>query len=96
MKSVKVKIGDEEYSLLGEDEELIIRSAEEANRLIEEFKEKYSDLPILTITTLALVNVIETLELERIRFEDEKMKFSDELNKMKSYLEQFLKENVKI
>jgi cell division protein ZapA (FtsZ GTPase activity inhibitor) len=94
VKSVKVIVGGEEYSLIGEDEELIIRSAEEANRLIEELKAKYNDLPILTLTTLALVNVIETLEIERGKFEAEKMKFSDELNKMKMYLEQFLSKDV--
>lgn len=94
MKSIKVVIGGEEYSLIGEDEELIIRSANEANRLINEIRAKYDkELPILTITTLALVNSIETMEIEKRKLEEEKHFLMEELDKMKDFLRNYIKQN---
>lgn len=94
MKAIKVVIGGEEYSLIGEDEELIIRSANEANRLINEIREKYDkELPMLTITTLALVNSIETMEIEKRKLEEEKFFLMEELDKMKDFLGNYIKQN---
>ncbi|HOK14056.1 MAG TPA: cell division protein ZapA [Candidatus Kapabacteria bacterium] len=94
MKSIKVVIGGEEYSLIGEDEELIIRSANEANRMINEIKSRYDkELPMLTITTLALVNSIETMEIERRKFEEEKQYLTEELEKMREFLANYIKQN---
>jgi cell division protein ZapA (FtsZ GTPase activity inhibitor) len=94
VKSIKVVIGGEEYSLIGEDEELIIRSANEANRMINEIKSRYDkELPMLTITTLALVNSIETMEIERRKFEEEKQYLTEELEKMREFLANYIKQN---
>lgn len=91
MKSVKVTIGGEEYNLIGEDESLIIHSANEANKLINDIKSRYDkELPPLTITTLALVNAIETLEIERKQHEEEMRLLEEELDRIKDYLENFL------
>jgi len=94
VKSIKVVIGGEEYSLIGDDEELIIRSANEANKLINEIKSKYDkELPMLTITTLALVNSIETMEIERRKLEEEKKYLVEELDKMREFLIHYIKQN---
>lgn len=94
LKSVTVTIDGNDYQLIGDDEALIRRSAEEANSQISRIKSKYKDeLPPMTVTMLAMLNLAETLEQERENFRKEKQLLNDEIVKMSEHLSEFLKES---
>jgi len=57
-KSIKVKIADMEYSLLGENEELIRSAASEVNKQLDNLRGKTNESPI-NLSLLAALNIAE-------------------------------------
>ena len=59
LKSLRVKIYDTEYSLKGEDEELMKEAANQVDSLMNEFSTKIPDQPLSTIAVLTALNIAE-------------------------------------
>lgn len=58
-KSVRVNIAGTEYGLKGNDEQLLVKAAEELNTQIETIAGKVKGEPSTTITILAGLNIAE-------------------------------------
>lgn len=57
-KSIKVKIADMDYSLRGENEELIRSAAREVNKQLDNLKGKTNESPV-NLSLLAALNIAE-------------------------------------
>ncbi len=90
-KSIKVKIGGRDYSLVGEDEGIILSAAEEVNSKIGELKSAGGNLPQGTLTVLAALNIAES----RIRLTEsaaaEHEYLADEIRSMTAFLSEVLR-----
>jgi len=84
-KTIKVNIGGKEYSLRGEDEELIKKAADEVNIQLDNLKgikkESASTLPML-----AALNIAEKYYINKKQQEIDINFLAKELNEMINYL----------
>ncbi len=84
-KAIKVNIGGREYSLRGEDEDIIKSAAKEVNtqldNLIGKTKETASTLPLL-----AALNIAEKYYINKKQYEIDIDFLARELNEMIDYL----------
>lgn len=85
-KTVKIVIGGREYSLRGENEDLIKKTADELNRHIDDLEKKYKDESALTITTLAALNLAEDSTKAIDKQEINQNFVINEINKMSEFL----------
>ncbi len=85
-KPVRIVIGGREYSLRGDNEAFIKKTADELNRQIDEIGNIYKDESSITITTLAALNVAEksTKAIEKQEI-NERFVIS-EINKMTDFI----------
>ena len=58
-KSLTISIDNKEYHVIGENEELIKKSAELLNKKIQEISASIGNVPSLTKTTLAALNIAD-------------------------------------
>lgn len=85
--TVKVAIDGIEYSLRGDDIDLIKATAEEVNKQIKSLKSQNGDIPNSTATILAALNIAE-VNLKNQNKLDKTLSFiTSELNKMSNLLE---------
>lgn len=86
MSSVKIKIGDKEYPLTG-DEELIRQSADVVNTQMEDIKKHISDKSPETLSVLVALNIAEQKILKESKVENDLNFITDELLKMMEHLD---------
>ena len=90
-KPVKIVIGDKEYSLRGENEELIKKTADELNRHIYDLESKYKSESKITITTLAALNMVED-SIKAIEKQEINQRYAiNEINKMSEFFNNKIK-----
>ncbi len=88
--SLKISIGNKEYNVIGEDENLIRAASEVLNKKITEISDKNTmteNLPILDKTTLAALNIAESNLKSNKDFINNTTKIIEEINKITDYLD---------
>jgi len=90
LKSITIRIDGSEYNLKSDNEEFAQKTADEVNHQINMIRQKYKELPPLTVSALASLNLAETLLLERERFEKERKYLLIEMEKMSEYMKNYL------
>lgn len=83
--TIKVNIGGREYSLHGEDEELIQKAAEEVNIQLDNLKGKIKE-GATTLPLLAALNIAEKYYVNKKQYEIDNNFLANELNEMINYL----------
>ena len=86
-KSVKVIIGNKEFTLKGEDEVLIDQAAHEVDSQLGELNKRNSAESPETLSILAALNIAEKYYKGRLQDEANVKFVIDELNKMTEYIE---------
>ncbi len=90
--SINIKIDDIEYQLKGDDVELTLQAALELDDQIKQLKGKYkSDLPQITLTVLAALNLAEAKLAREKELLAERESMLSEINRMSDYLAENLK-----
>lgn len=89
-KGIKVKIFGSEYPLRGESEELTRKVANYVDEMITQIHNKIPEQPPLTVAVLSALNITEDLFKERERNRGLLSTAETEIEKMSSYLDQFL------
>ena len=89
-KGIKVKIFGSEYPLRGESEELTRKVANYVDEMITQIHNKIPEQPPLTVAVLSALNITEDLFKERERNRTLLSTAETEIEKMSSYLDQFL------
>jgi cell division protein ZapA (FtsZ GTPase activity inhibitor) len=84
-KAIKVNIAGKEYSLRGEDEEIIKSAAEEVNTQLDNLKGKTKETAS-TLPLLAALNIAEKYYINRKQHEIDINFLAHELNEMINYL----------
>ncbi len=90
MTSLTIVIGNKEYSVKGENEELMRKATEVVNQKIKEVSEKSigsETMPFLTKTTLAALNIAESSLKNDRYFIAQENKIIDEINKITNFIE---------
>ncbi len=87
-KKLKVKIFDNEYSLLVENQEVAAELAEYVNRMMEETQEELPDQPKDTIAIIAALNIAYDLFVERNKFREFSIQATDKIKKIKLLLDE--------
>ncbi len=90
MKTITVKIDSNEYNLRNENEELVVKTADEVNRHIDSIRQKYKDLSPQKVAVLASLNIAEELVLAREQYEKERNYLLSEIDKMSEYIKEYL------
>lgn len=91
-KGIKVKIFGSEYPLRGESEELTKKVASYVDEMITMIHNKIPEQPPLTIAVLSALNITEDLFKEREKNRELFSSTETEIEKMSSYLDQFIAE----
>lgn len=91
-KGIKVKIFGSEYPLRGESEELTRKVASYVDEMITMIHNKIPEQPPLTIAVLSALNITEDLFKEREKNKALMYSAQTEIEKMSSYLDQFIAE----
>ena len=81
----KVNIGGREYSLHGENEELINKAAEEVNIQLDNLKGKIKE-SATTLPLLAALNIAEKYYINKKQYDIDNNFLANELNEMINYL----------
>lgn len=89
-KGIKVKIFGSEYPLRGESEELTRKVASYVDEMITQIHNKLPEQPPLTVAVLSALNITEDLLKEREKNRVLLSSAEAEVEKMSSYLDQFL------
>jgi cell division protein ZapA (FtsZ GTPase activity inhibitor) len=84
-KAIKVNIAGREYSLRGEDEELIKSAAAEVNIQLDNLKGKTKET-VTTLPLLAALNIAEKYYINKKQQEIDINFLAKELNEMINYL----------
>ena len=58
-KTVKVRIGNKEYPLTGEDDTLLLATAERVNEQFKQLESTHGTMPEQTLAILAALNIAE-------------------------------------
>ena len=85
-----ILIGNTEYNVIGESEDLIREASYILNQKILEFSDKNSDydkIPLLTKTTLAALNIAESKLKANKNFIKKHTEIIDEINKITDFIE---------
>jgi cell division protein ZapA (FtsZ GTPase activity inhibitor) len=85
-KPVKIVIGGREYSLRGDNEAFIQKTAEELNNQIDTIRKIYTDESSITITTLAALNIAEKATKATEKQEINERFIINEINKMTDFI----------
>lgn len=86
MGKVKVKILGNEFTLKGENEQIIKAAVSEVEEQLKSTMEKYKDESLQTIFTLAAINIAEKLKICETKFKVDKDYLIEELKKITLYL----------
>lgn len=79
-KTVKVNIGGKEYSLTGDDENLIVDTAKKVNDQINSLKQQNNSLTDNTLAMLTALNIAEE-DLKKERY------YEDKINSLKNEID---------
>ncbi len=91
-KTIKVNLGGLDYTLTGDDEELVKNAAELVNHNMQKIKEHYKgELPSTTIQALVALNFAENEILADLKSNAENKLLAEQLAKMVEYLENTIK-----
>ncbi len=85
-KLIRVKIGGKDYSLRGDDEELLQQAASQVNDKLEELKAKNIEEPAATLSLIAALNIAEEQYSIKKQFEVDSNFIITEINSMVEYL----------
>jgi len=85
-KNLKIKIFENEYSLLVENEEIAKELAIYVNKVMEETKEELPDQPAQTIAIIACLNIAYDLFIEKNKNREFLIQASDKVKKLKLLL----------
>ena len=89
--AIKVNIGGKEYSLRGQDEEIIQQAANEVNTQLDNLKGKTKE-SATTLPLLAALNIAEKYYINKKQYEIDINFLANELNEMVNYLSKPVKE----
>ncbi len=93
-KTIKVIIGEREYSLRGEDIDLIQSAATEVNSQLEALKGK-SNEPVANLSLMAALNIAEKYYSVQKQSEIDLSFLTSELASMAAYLKKPIEQNPK-
>jgi cell division protein ZapA (FtsZ GTPase activity inhibitor) len=86
MGKIKAKILGQEYTLKGENEEIIRSAVNEVEEQLRNFMEKYKDESVQTIFTLAAINIAEKLKYHEMKNKADIDFLTEEIKKIILYL----------
>jgi len=86
VKSIKIVIGGKEYTLRGDDENIIQQAAQEVNRQLEELQSRHLDESPSTLAMLAALNIAEMYFKIKHLSEIEHKYITEQLNNMSQTL----------
>jgi cell division protein ZapA (FtsZ GTPase activity inhibitor) len=89
-KSIKVIIGGKEYSLKGDDENVIQLAAADVNRQLESLSDRHKGESLTTLAILTALNIAEKHYRLKQDIEVDKNKVISDMNEMSSMLSEFL------
>lgn len=89
-QTIRVKIGDAEYSLRGNDEDKIRRSAQEVDSQFTLLRNSLNEQSTVTLSILSALNLAEKYHEGKSQLEVNIQYMDSELRKMKSYVHQVL------
>lgn len=82
-----ILIGNTEYNVIGESEDLIREASYILNQKISEISEKNSDRTLLEKTTIAALNIVESKLKANENFIKKHTEIIDEINKITDFIE---------
>ena len=85
-KPIKINIAGRDYSLLGENEAVIKKAADEVNKQIKEIKQVNLEEPAATVNVLAALNIAEKYINDRTGISDQEEYVVSKLIKMAEFL----------
>ncbi|MCX7880575.1 MAG: cell division protein ZapA [Ignavibacteria bacterium] len=88
MGKIKVKILGVEYTLKGENEDIIRQAVSEVENQYVSISEKYKGESVQTIFTLTALNIAEKLKVSELQNRATEQFLAYELQRMKEYLKQ--------
>ncbi len=93
-KTIKTVIGGREYNLKGEDESIILATADEVNSQLENLVKNTIELQRDSLPILAALNIAELKIKQNLENENNNNYLTDELNKMSDLLLNSLKQQI--
>lgn len=93
-KTIKTVIGGREYNLKGEDENIIVATADEVNSQLENLVKNTGELQRDSLPILAALNIAELKIKQNLENENNNNYLTDELNKMSDLLNNSLKQQI--
>ncbi len=93
-KTIKTVIGGREYNLKGEDESIILATADEVNSQLENLVKNTNELQRDSLPILAALNIAELKIKQNLEYENNNNYLTDELNKMSDLLLNSLKQQI--
>lgn len=93
VKSIKIVIGGKEYTLRGDDEQLIQHAAHEVNSQLTELEARHQDESAATLAILAALNIAEEYYKQEKASRTETQYIIDEINSVVELIEANLTEN---
>lgn len=93
-KTIKTVIGGREYNLKGEDESIILATADEVNSQLENLVKNTNELQRDSLPILAALNIAELKIKQNLENENNNNYLTDELNKMSDLLLNSLKQQI--
>jgi cell division protein ZapA (FtsZ GTPase activity inhibitor) len=91
-KTIKVSIAGYDYTLIGDDENLIQHSSRIVNQQINELKLQNSELTTAALPVLAALNLAEKNYINNEQYNIDMTFLNRELNRMVDYLSEKIKE----
>ncbi len=82
-----ILIGNKEYNVIGESEDLIREASYILNQKISEISDKNSDSTLLEKTTIAALNIVESKLKANKNFIKKHTDLIDEINKITDFIE---------
>jgi cell division protein ZapA (FtsZ GTPase activity inhibitor) len=86
-KSLTISIDNKDYNVIGENAEIIKLSAKLLNEKIEEIAKNRENIPSLTKTTLAALNIADMEINNEIKHSNELQRVMEEIKKITEYIE---------
>jgi cell division protein ZapA (FtsZ GTPase activity inhibitor) len=86
VKSIKIVIGGKEYTLRGDDENIIQQAAQEVNRQLEELQSRHLDESPSTLAMLAALNIAEMYYKILHQSESDNKYVTEQMNSMSKLL----------
>lgn len=90
-KKLKIKILDQEYPIVSENEERALQVSEFVDSLMREFRAEYGDQNPLNIAILTLLNITNDYFADRDLASDSMKEALERIRKLNILLEDFLK-----